>query len=223
MKQQVANMDLELQESGRSNRSKSPPPSAQSDLSNEGNAHGVLPSGPANGGWRTWLQVFGSFLILSSVWFVKWFPLENMALTQRRRGLLLSFGALQSFYQFHLLQDHSTSSISWIGGLQSFLLVFTGLFTGPVYDMGYRQTLLVTGGFLTVFGMMMLSLCTKYYQILLTQGVCLGLGTGIVYVPSLAIVAASFSTRRPVAIALANSGISVGEHLPALSPIRDSY
>ena len=84
----------------------------------------------------------------------------SFELTQIPRGLVLSFGALQSFYQFSLLKDHSASSISWIGALQSFLLVFTGIFTGPVYDLGYHKSLLFTGGFLTVFGMMMLSLCT---------------------------------------------------------------
>lgn len=88
--------------------------------------------------------------------------------------------------------------------------MFTGIITGPVYDLGYHRTLLSLGGFLTVLGMMTLSLCTKYYQILLAQGVCVGLGSGVVYVPSLALVAASFTTKRPVAVAAVSSGISVG-------------
>lgn len=79
--------------------------------------------------------------------------------------------------------------------------------------MGYHKALLVAGGFLIVFGMMMLSLCTKFYQILLAQGVYVGLGTGMVYVLSLAFVTASFTTKRPTAIAIANSGISVGGHI----------
>lgn len=90
--------------------------------------------------------------------------------------------------------------------------MFTGIITGPVYDLGYHRTLLFLGGFLTVFGMMMLSLCTEYYQILLAQGVCVGLGSGIVYVPSLALVAASFTTKRPVAVAAVSSGISIGTY-----------
>lgn len=144
-------------------------------------------------GWRASVQVFGSFLIVCSAW-----------------RLVLSFGAFQSFYQFTMLQGYSTSSISWIGSLQSFLLMFTGIITGPGYDLGYHRTLLLLGGFLTVLGMMTLSLCTKYYQILLAQGVCVGLGSGVVYVPSLALVAASFTTKRPVAVAAVSSGISVG-------------
>lgn len=128
------------------------------------------------------------------------------------RGLLILFGALQPHYQFSLLQLHSASSITWIGGLQSFLLVSAGIVTGPIYDMGHQKTLIVTGGVLTVFGMMMLSLCTEYYQIILTQGLCIGLGAGLVNVPSTAMVAESFSAdSRPVALALVNSGISVGE------------
>lgn len=58
---------------------------------------------------------------------------------------------------------------------------------------------------------MTLSLATKYYQVFLAQGVCLGLGGGIIYVPSLALVAASFTEKRQIAIAIVTSGTSIGE------------
>ena len=57
---------------------------------------------------------------------------------------------------------------------------------------------------------MMLSLSTEYYQIILSQGVCLGIGSGILYVPSLALVAASFTTKRPLAVTLVTAGSSIG-------------
>ncbi|KAL8827361.1 MAG: hypothetical protein Q9191_003233 [Dirinaria sp. TL-2023a] len=109
-----------------------------------------------------------------------------------------------------MLPTYSASSITWIGTTQSFLLMATGIFAGPVFDLGYHRTLLFLGGFLTIFGFMMTSLATEYYQVLLAQGICTGLGSGMVHVPNYALVAASFTTRRAVAIALVGSGISIG-------------
>ena len=88
--------------------------------------------------------------------------------------------------------------------------MFTGILTGPVFDMGYHRTLLCLGAFLNVLGMITLSFATQYYQVFLAQGVCVGLGSGIVYVPSLALIAASFTKRRQIAVALVTSGTSFG-------------
>lgn len=47
-------------------------------------------------------------------------------------------------------------------------------------------------------------------QILLAQGFCIGLGGGISYIPALAVVSTSFTTKRPIAIGCASIGSSVG-------------
>ena len=91
-------------------------------------------------------------------------------------GVASSFSAYQAFYQQDLLADRTPSSISWIGTTQVSLLGFTGIVSGALYDRGYIRTLLVVGGVMVVFGFMMLSLAKEYYQIILTQGVCIGLG-----------------------------------------------
>lgn len=71
--------------------------------------------------------------------------------------------------------------------------------------------MLAVGSVMFVFGLMMLSLATEYYQVMLAQGVCIGLASGLLYVPSLALVASSFTKRRGLAIGLSTSGSSVGE------------
>ena len=63
-----------------------------------------------------------------------------------------------------------------------------GILTGPIFDRGYVRHLIVTGTFLVVFGMMMTSLCKSYYQILLAQGICVGMGAGCLFIPSVAIM-----------------------------------
>lgn len=90
------------------------------------------------------------------------------------------------------------------------MVLLVGAFIGPIYDRGYLRTLLVTGTFLIVFGHMMLSLCTTYWQCLLAQGFTVGIGGGFLYIPSLAILPGYFSTRIGLAIGVAASGSSLG-------------
>lgn len=85
-----------------------------------------------------------------------------------------------------------------------------GVVTGPIFDRGYIRQLLFVGTIVTVFGVMMLSLASKYYQILLAQGVCVGIGSAILYVPSISLVASRFQRRRALAVFVATSGTAIG-------------
>ena len=85
-----------------------------------------------------------------------------------------------------------------------------GVISGPLFDLGYYKAMVLSGSFLTVFGIMMLSFSTEYYQIFLSQGVCVGLGCGLLYVPSLALVSGSFTTKRAIAVGVVTCGIAVG-------------
>lgn len=56
----------------------------------------------------------------------------------------------------------------------------------------------------------MMSLSTKYWQLLLTQGVLTGLGGGIFFTPTSSLLATYFDKRRAVAMGIASSGNSIG-------------
>lgn len=142
-----------------------------------------------NGGVEAWLQVLGSWATLVATW-----------------GLVNSFGVFQTYYETDLLSTESSSSISWIGSLQACLLLVVGVVAGPLYDAGYFRHLLMVGQFLLVFGMFMTSLGTAYWHILLAQGVCVGVGMGMVFLPSTAILSQYFTTRRALAIGIASTG-----------------
>ena len=58
---------------------------------------------------------------------------------------------------------------------------------------------------------MMTSLSKQYYQVFLTQGLCTGLGAGMIFVPSIAIVSTYFQKNRAFAIGVGASGSSFGE------------
>ena len=85
-----------------------------------------------------------------------------------------------------------------------------GIFVGPLYDRGFLRTLVASGSFMIVLGMMMTSIAHSYYQILLAQGFCVGFGMGLVYVPVLGEVSCRFTKRRPIALGLSSTGACVG-------------
>ena len=76
--------------------------------------------------------------------------------------------------------------------------------------------MLLLGNVLVVLGIMMLSLSTKYWQVFLSQGLCMGLGAGLLYIPSLAMVGVWFSKKRAVALGIVMSGIAVGMYSSGL-------
>jgi MFS family permease len=121
-----------------------------------------------------------------------------------------TFGVFQAYYSTTLLPTSTPSEISWIGSIQAFLLLFVGVIGGRALDAGYYNTLFVTGAFLEVFGVMMTSISTKYYQVFLAQGITVGIGSGIIFTCGVSIVGTYFSTRRAFAMGLVSSGSSVG-------------
>ncbi|EXJ68276.1 uncharacterized protein A1O5_08891 [Cladophialophora psammophila CBS 110553] len=126
-------------------------------------------------------------------------------------GVASSFSAYQAFYQKDLLASHTPSVISWVGTVQVSLMGLTGIVSGALYDRGYIRTLLIVGGSMVVFGFMMLSLAKEYYQVILAQGVCIGLGNGMLYIPSIAVISQTFTAKqRPLAIGGSSSGAAIG-------------
>lgn len=146
-----------------------------------------------NGGFTAWLQVLSGFMCFMSCW-----------------GLINGFGVFQDFYSSTLILSVSDSDISWIGSIQAFLLCSATVFAGPIYDRGHPRLLIVFGSVLVVFGMMMTSLCSKYWQLLLAQGICVGFGAGCLFLPSIAIIPSYFTTKKSFAMGIAASGSSFG-------------
>ncbi|KAI0132951.1 major facilitator superfamily domain-containing protein [Xylariales sp. AK1849] len=95
------------------------------------------------------------------------------------------------------------------GSTQSFLLLFVGVVAGPPYDRDYLRSLLITGTALVVVGMMM-SFCTQYWHVVLAQAVCIGLGTGFLYIPSIALIPQYFYQDKALAQGFVVSGSGFG-------------
>jgi len=162
---------------------------AEPEVSNAPPSPGPIP----NGGLQAWLQVLGAWILFFNTW-----------------GVLNEFGVFQTYYESGELFRSTSSNISWIGSIQAFMLLTVGAVAGPFYDRGHFRWLLVIGTFLVVFGHMMLSLCTEYWQCLLAQGFVIGIGAGCLFVPAVAIMPTYFSTKIGLALGIAASGSSTG-------------
>lgn len=58
-----------------------------------------------------------------------------------------------------------------------------GPIIGKLYDNYGPRWLILVGTFMHVFGIMMASISTDYYQILLSQGVCSAIGVSAIFQP----------------------------------------
>ena len=126
------------------------------------------------------------------------------------RGVINTWGAFQTYYESNLLAGTSSSTIAWIGSFESFLLMLFGAITGPLFDAGYFHYLVAFGTFILPFGLMMASISSKFWHLILAQGVCCGLGAGSLFVPSVAILPQYFRQKRGLANGLAATGSSIG-------------
>ncbi|OAA41723.1 Major facilitator superfamily domain, general substrate transporter [Metarhizium rileyi] len=152
----------------------------------------VIPSPPNGGSWA-WIQVAAGFSIFFNTW-----------------GVLNAFGIFQTYYEGGHLFRASSSNISWIGSIQAYCVLVVGLVSGPIYDRGHLRVLVLVGSSLLVLGFMMLSVSKTFWQALLSQGFCIGIGAGFLFVPSLALLPTYFSTRIGLAVGIAASGSSLG-------------
>ncbi|KAM0481980.1 hypothetical protein ACHAPX_003314 [Trichoderma viride] len=148
---------------------------------------------PPDGGLRAWLVVVGA-------WCTSFCSF----------GWINSVGAFQDYYETTILKDYSASTVSWIPSLQIFFMMFLGPFIGLIYDKYGPRYLIIGGTFLHVFGLMMTSISTQYYQILLSQGVCSAIGVSAIFQPALNSIATWFTTKRGAAYGLLATGSSLG-------------
>ncbi|KAJ7814203.1 MFS general substrate transporter [Mycena olivaceomarginata] len=127
-------------------------------------------------------------------------------------GNTQSFGVYQDFYTRTFFPNETPSTISWIGSVQLSLAFGIGVFAGKLFDRGYFHMLLASGSLLLLFSSFMLSLAKPdhFYQALLAQGFGMGIGSGMVFLPSISVLSHYFRRRRAVVMGIVLSSGSLG-------------
>ncbi|PMD18012.1 MFS general substrate transporter [Hyaloscypha hepaticicola] len=123
-------------------------------------------------------------------------------------GFVNAYGVLQTYYVSRFGLPPST--VSWIGSVCAFLMFFTSTFSGRLTDAGYFHQTLLVGTFIQLLGFFSASFARNYWQILLSHGICIGLGGGLVFIPAMSLVGTYFTKRRSLALAISAIGNSFG-------------
>jgi len=78
--------------------------------------------------------------------------------------------------------------------------------------MGFFHPLTMIGSLIYIFSLFMLSLAKpqKYYQVFLSQGLGMGIGMGMIYLPTMGVMAHHFLKKRVLVMGIVVSGASIG-------------
>ena len=149
--------------------------------------------------------------------------------------LLTGRSVYETYYLQTFLQGYSPSTIAWIGSIHTFALLSAALISGPITDRygvmvrthrdpstpksrdllrrlltGLRKVIIWPCSLTLVIAMMLTSLCTKFHQFLLCQGILLGVSSGLIFVSALSVVGHYFSKKRAMAMSYASTGSPIG-------------
>lgn len=121
-----------------------------------------------------------------------------------------SVGIFQTIYEEDLLKDYSPSVIGWILSFQTFLMFASAPICGKVFDNYGSRYLIISGTILHVLGVMTISLSTQYYQFILAQSICTGLGASAIFFSTSSSISTWFKKRRALALGISSSGSATG-------------
>ncbi|KAI1135473.1 MFS general substrate transporter [Hypoxylon sp. FL0543] len=157
------------------------------------------PGPPPDGGRAAWLACLCGHFIVMNTW-----------------GFINSFGVFQTYYVSEL--GRPPSDVSWIGSIQVFLTFFIGTFTGRLTDAGFFRPVVICGTIFMTVGIFTTSVATQYWQLILSQGLCMGVGSGCIFCPAISTVSTYFHKKRSLAIGVAACGsVTGGLVFPAMA------
>jgi MFS family permease len=124
-------------------------------------------------------------------------------------SLLTNSSVFQQYYETHQLSNESPSSIAWIGSLNIYILLASGIFSGPLFDQ-HGEKVMYPAVVSYIFSVMMTSISTKLWHFILGQGILGGFSMGMILGPAMGATGQYFKKRRAAALGMTVAGSSVG-------------
>ena len=172
--------------------------SPEEDISSESNGLTTVPAAPPDpeipdGGYG-WVCVVGIFLVNGFTW-----------------GVVASYGVYLSYYLTNdVFPGASALDYSFVGGANfGAALGIAPLVNVLVQRFGTNATMFVGVGF-TAGGFVAASFAKRFWQLCLTQGLMVGLGTGLLFVSSIPVVSQWFRRKRSLAQGICSAGSGIG-------------
>ncbi|KAI0154706.1 monocarboxylate permease-like protein [Xylariaceae sp. FL1272] len=154
---------------------------------------GLHPDDFPDGGLTAWLVVLGGAMCLFCSF-----------------GLVNCAGVFVEYYYNGPLSEYSSSTITWITSLQTFVITGTNVVTGRLFDSYGPRLMLPIGTLLLTLGLMFISLSKEYYQFILSQGILAGIGAACVYNCAANSTLTWFYRKRATALGIVVAGSSLG-------------
>ncbi|OJI80936.1 hypothetical protein ASPTUDRAFT_32396 [Aspergillus tubingensis CBS 134.48] len=145
-----------------------------------------------DGGTAAWLIVVGGWCAMFSSY-----------------GWLHSIGVFQNYYQNIMFPGYPASTIAWIPSFEVFFMLALGPIVGRLSDTFGPRAVVIGGSFFHIFGVMMASISTKYYEVLLAQGICSPIGLCAIAQPVLSVIPNWFNKRRGLAYGIISSSSGI--------------
>lgn len=149
---------------------------------------------------------------------------------------LRTHSVYEAYYLQTFLRDTSPSAVAWIGSIQACSQFSATVISGPITDrygpsvrfspphdlmptqppplkpppLTISQVIVLPFSCTYIAAMLLTSACKKYYQFLLCQGILLGISSGLIYAPAVAVVGHYFHRKRPMVLAIASTGSTLG-------------
>ncbi|KAF8520753.1 major facilitator superfamily domain-containing protein [Hysterangium stoloniferum] len=144
---------------------------------------------PPDGGLTAWLVVLACFLLNFNI---------------------LGIHYSSAHYLLHQFADDSAELISFIGTTLGTLLILIGFPASKFIDMYGFRPVSVVGSILFSGGLVMAGFCRTVPTLVVTQGVVVGIGAGMLYIPASIGPVQWFLKRRSFAIGLSSAGAGIG-------------
>lgn len=125
-------------------------------------------------------------------------------------GWVNCIGVFQAEYETNQLKEYSSSEVAWITSLECktyllvsapfnmltllqvfFMLAFLPV-AGTLFDSYRPRVPILVGSFMRVFGLMMTSISSTCYQIMLSQSVCSRIRSSLIFTPLMTAVGCPF-------------------------------
>jgi MFS family permease len=150
---------------------------------------------PPEGGLVGWLAVAGAFLLQFCT-----------------IGYLSTWDVFEAQYNHVTLTDNHPAAVRWIGSFQLFFAFALSLLAGKLTDAGYFNHVIMSGSGLFVTCLLLLSFVAEeqFGLVFLFQGIGMGTGMGLVFLPSSMVALNYFRRRRGLALGIVMSGGAFG-------------
>lgn len=162
------------------------------------------------------VTIAGPLAMLNS-WYAKFGSYVYHQDWRSVRGYNSFFGVFETYYTAHI-GNSASQNISWIASVKISALFFIGTLSSRLTDAGDFRIAFAAGTLLNYLSVFMASLSTTLWQLLLSQGLCTGLGNGLMFTPSLAVVSTYFKRRRALAFGITATGsATAGLKFPSMA------